>query len=108
MTQFLGFKNYGDEYKIMGMAAYGSQYIDKIKDNLFVFDEKNISNLILKYFNHQMPDFKYIADNNLIIDNIYNKNLSELFKGEKKNSSNITLFLLKICAYRKYTNIFSK
>ena len=24
-TQFLGFNNYGDEYKIMGLAAYGSQ-----------------------------------------------------------------------------------
>ena len=23
ITQFLGFKNYGDEYKVMGLAAYG-------------------------------------------------------------------------------------
>ncbi len=93
MTQFLGFKNYGDEYKIMGMAAYGKPiYFDKIKDNLFLFDEQEYFKLNLKYFNHQMPDFKYIADNNLIIDNIYNKNLSELFSYEKKNSSNINLF----------------
>ena len=36
MTQFLGFKNYGEEYKMMGMAAYGSPiYFDKIKNNLF-------------------------------------------------------------------------
>ena len=27
MTQFLGFKNYGEEYKMMGLAAYGSQFI---------------------------------------------------------------------------------
>ena len=56
--------------------------------------KKNISKLNLKYFNHQVPDFKYMADNNLIIDNIYNKNLSELFKeiAEKKNSSNINFF----------------
>ena len=32
ITQFLGFLNYGDEYKVMGMAAYGKNiYSDKIK-----------------------------------------------------------------------------
>ena len=41
-TQFLGFPNYGDEYKVMGLAPYGSpNYLDKIssiiskKDNGF-------------------------------------------------------------------------
>ena len=29
MTQFLGFKNYGDEYKIMGLAAMENLYILK-------------------------------------------------------------------------------
>ena len=29
MTQFLGFQNYGDEYKIMGLAAYGNLFIFK-------------------------------------------------------------------------------
>ena len=24
-TQFLGFKNYGDEYKVMGLSAYGKK-----------------------------------------------------------------------------------
>ena len=34
MTQFLGYKNYGDEYKIMGLAAYGKPiYFDKILIN---------------------------------------------------------------------------
>ena len=53
MTQFLGFKNYGDEYKVMGLAAYGSpKYFDKIKDNLFKNNNKLIFELNLKYFNH--------------------------------------------------------
>jgi carbamoyltransferase len=31
-TQFLGFPHYGDEYKVMGLAPYGSpKYIDKVK-----------------------------------------------------------------------------
>ena len=37
MTQFLGYDKYGDEYKIMGLAAYGKPvYYDKILDNLFI------------------------------------------------------------------------
>ena len=49
MTQFLGFKNYGDEYKIMGLAAYGKPiYFEKIKINLFK-DGPNLFNLNLDY-----------------------------------------------------------
>ena len=30
-TQFLGFKNYGDEYKVMGLASYGEPiYKDRV------------------------------------------------------------------------------
>ena len=36
MTQLLGFKNYGDEYKLMGLASYGKPiYFEKLKNNLF-------------------------------------------------------------------------
>ena len=41
MTQFLGFKNFGDEYKAMGLASYGKPlYFKKIKENLFL-ENKN-------------------------------------------------------------------
>ena len=62
MTQFLGFNNYGDEYKIMGLAAYGkAKFFDKIKDNLFIDKSNDLFNLNLEYFNHQKPGYKYIA-----------------------------------------------
>ena len=33
ITQFLGFWNYGDEYKVMGMAAYGNrEYLNQIRE----------------------------------------------------------------------------
>ena len=83
MTQFLGFKNYGDEYKIMGMAAYGeAKYFDRIKDNLFKLNNNHDFELNLHYFNHQKNNFKYVADENLIIDDIFNQNLSRLFVNE--------------------------
>ena len=65
MTQFLGFKNYGDEYKIMGLAAYGKPiYFEKFLNNLFKKSDKSI-NLELKFFNH----FKSIL--NILLMKIY-------------------------------------
>ena len=93
MTQFLGFKNYGDEYKIMGLAAYGQpKYFDKIKDNLFIKNSKLPYELNLKYFNHHKNDFKYIANETLLIDQIYNSQLLKLFSLELNDSHNKNQF----------------
>ena len=68
MTQFLGFKNYGDEYKVMGLAAYGTpKYFDKIKANLFKDNNKLIFELNLDYFNHHKNNFQYIAETHFIL-----------------------------------------
>ena len=89
MTQFLGFKNYGDEYKMMGLAAYGNpRYFDKIKDNLFKYNKKSIFELNLDYFNHHKNDFKYIAEDALHIDKIFNEKLIQLFSKELDNKNN--------------------
>ena len=89
MTQFLGFKNYGDEYKVMGLAAYGKpKYFDKIKDNLFIKNKKSIFELNLNYFNHHKNNFKYIAKDSLHIDEIFNSNLNKLFSSEFKYTIN--------------------
>ena len=75
MTQFLGFKYYGDEYKMMGLAAYGiPKYFEKIKKNLFFENSNDLFKLNLEYFNHQKPGYKYITGDNLEIDQIYKIN----------------------------------
>ncbi len=82
MTQFLGYRNYGDEYKIMGLAAYGKPiFFKKILNNLFKVNKK-IFCLNLEFFNHHKKNFKYIADENLLIDNIFNSRLEQLFSNE--------------------------
>jgi carbamoyltransferase len=50
-TQFLGFLNYGDEYKMMGMSAYGEPtFIDKVR-NVVKFEDGQVL-LNLDYFTH--------------------------------------------------------
>ena len=109
MTQFLGFKNYGDEYKLMGLSAYGSPiYFEKILSNIFEEDKKNIFKLNLKFFNHQKKGFRYIADENLIIDQIFNKNLDELFKIELEKDKNQFLKDMASSVQKIYEYFFKK
>ncbi len=84
MTQFLGFKNYGEEYKMMGLAPYGKpKYYQKIIDNLFNEENGDLFKLNLDFFNHWKPNYKYITGENLEIGQIFNNKLNELFYKEK-------------------------
>ena len=50
MTQFVGFKKYGEEYKFMGLASYGEPlFLDQIRKLVFP-DKDNLFKLNLKYF----------------------------------------------------------
>jgi carbamoyltransferase len=52
LTQFLGFPHYGDEYKVMGMAAYGEpSYATELRRVVPVKDD-GLFELDLRYFRH--------------------------------------------------------
>ncbi len=93
MTQFLGFKFYGEEYKMMGLAAYGvPKYFDKIKKNLFLENTNDLFELNLEYFNHQKPGYKYITGESLEIDRIYSDKLNNLFSSDISNEKDYEEF----------------
>jgi carbamoyltransferase len=51
MTQYLGFPNYGDEYKVMGLAPYGTpSFLAEMRDIVHVRDGR--FSLNLDYFTH--------------------------------------------------------
>ena len=108
MTQFLGFKNYGEEYKMMGLAAYGKpKYFEKIKKNLFINESNDLFKLNLEYFNHQKPGYKYITGDSLEIDQIYQKKLNDLFFDEINNESNYEQFRKNFaCSVQKIYEFF--
>ena len=50
ITQFIGFPNCSDEYKVMGLAPYGKpKYLDKMRDVVLLEDDGSYK-LNLKYF----------------------------------------------------------
>ena len=59
MTQYLGFPHYGDEYKLMGLAAYGNGSCnDEVKPLLSLRQDGSFT-LDLKYFRHHSEDIAY-------------------------------------------------
>lgn len=56
LTQFLGFRDYGDEYKVMGLAPYGRpRYADRI-GRLVSLEPGGGFALALEYFRHWSED----------------------------------------------------
>jgi carbamoyltransferase len=77
-TQFLGFPNYGDEYKVMGLAPYGTPvYVEKVK-KLLRFLPDGLYSWHDEYF-VQPTKAGFSYDNNMpSVGNLY----SEKFVGE--------------------------
>ena len=73
MTQFIGFKKYGDEYKLMGLSAYGE---NKFEDKLLnLVDYKNLYyKLNLDYFRHQNENLQtHDSNGDIIYNDLYLK-----------------------------------
>jgi carbamoyltransferase len=62
-TQLLGFKNFGDEYKIMGLSSYGKpSEISKVKKIINIKNNGEFC-LNLNYFNHHKKNVSYSWNN---------------------------------------------
>ena len=73
LTQFIGFKHYGDEYKLMGLSAYGeNKYDEKLLD---LVSYKNLNyKLNLKYFRHHNTNLQaYDKNEDLCYKDLFSK-----------------------------------
>ena len=62
MTQYLGFPAYGDEYKVMGLAAYGSPGALEEVGRLVTTRRDGTFRLDLRYFRHHRENVPYRWD----------------------------------------------
>ena len=83
MTQHLGFRNYGDEYKVMGLSAYGKpKYFEKLKNIINI--KKNTFELNLNYFSHHYNFSNYVStDGNIMPPKIFNQKINEIIGSER-------------------------
>ena len=88
ITQYLGFKYYGEEYKVMGLAAYGNKkYIDEMY-KLFKIKKNNSYELNLNYFEHHHKSFSYYFENGApFFENFFNDKFEKLFDQKSRLSN---------------------
>ncbi len=88
ITQFLGFKDYGDEYKVMAMAAYGQNNFSKEMDEIVDFHDGNIL-LNLKFFRHQNINLFSYDDGFPVFPNLYSSKLIELLGDDRNHNEDL-------------------
>ncbi len=87
-SQYLGFNNYGDEYKVMGLAAYGKPvYLDRLEKILFL--KPGGYSLDMRYFSfHKTRNIMLWNNAEPVFGKIYSKRLIKLF-GQPRNEQEV-------------------
>lgn len=90
-TQWLGFPHYGDEYKVMGLAPYGTpKYVEQLRK---VIKPKNngLFELELKYFNHPNKGVNMAWEGGIpAMDSLYSDDLIKEFGPARKADEPLT------------------
>jgi len=93
VTQFLGFPNYGDEYKVMGLAPYGeAKYLKELSEIVEKTDE-GFFKLNKKYFKHFKEGVAMDwEDGEPTIDALFTKDWEKLFWKSRNNGDTLEQF----------------
>ena len=83
LTQFLGFKSYGDEYKLMGLSSYGNpKYVDEI--HKIIKKKESGFELNLEYFlHHKKKVFELNDKGQFKYKNLYSSKIIDLLGKER-------------------------
>jgi|688.fasta_scaffold14629_6 carbamoyltransferase len=111
MTQFIGFHNYGDEYKVMGMSAYGKPiYYERLK-NIISFEKNNFYKINKKYFEFYKKNIFSINEKGMPeYQTLFSKNIEDLIGKSKKIDEPLSekFFDLAASTQKVYEEIFFK
>ncbi|HLE63543.1 MAG TPA: carbamoyltransferase C-terminal domain-containing protein [Pyrinomonadaceae bacterium] len=85
LTQFLGFPNYGDEYKVMGLAPYGRPlFVDAMRQIVRLRSDGSYS-LDLRFFKHHREHVSYQWDDGApSIGDLFSSALEEVLGPRRK------------------------
>jgi len=91
ITQFIGFPNYGDEYKVMGLAPYGKpKYLDKMREIVLLQDDGSYK-LDLKYFVFHKEKVAYEWENGSpSVGKLFSSALENLLGNARKKGDDLT------------------
>ncbi len=92
-TQYLGFPHYGDEYKVMGLAPYGTpKYVEQLRDVL-LFKDNGLFELNTKYFKHAKEGVSMSWEGGIPhIEPIFSDYMVEKFGPARKKGEELTQY----------------
>lgn len=91
LTQYLGFPNYGDEYKVMGLAPYGRpERLDEMRRIVLLHNDGSYR-INLDYFRHHREKIEYEWENGSpVVGNLYSGALESLLGPARKKDQELT------------------
>ena len=99
VTQFLGFPNYGDEYKVMGLAPYGEPTFLKQLEEVLSISDDGLFILNKKYFKHFIQGVEMDWDNGTpSIDSLFTKAWIDLLGNPRKKGNKLEQWHIDLAA----------
>lgn len=91
ITQFLGFPNWGDEYKVMGLSSYGDpKYLSDLRKMVHLRPNGGFS-LDLDFFQHHNVKLESLkSDGEPYVGNLYTQKLIDLLGEARQKGTPIT------------------
>jgi len=91
LTQWLGFHSYGDEYKLMGLAAYGKPIYSELIGKI-INKKKDGFSLSKAYFSHFHKKIDYTWNGKPHVGQLFTHELEELLGKKRKPEEELTSF----------------
>jgi carbamoyltransferase len=97
-TQLLGFPYYGDEYKVMGLAPYGTpKYVAKLRD-VVLWKKGGLFELNLDYFRSASQGYVEYENNIPIVHSLFGEKMIKVFGPVRKKEEALTQYHKDIAA----------
>ncbi|MCU0373897.1 MAG: glycosyltransferase [Chitinophagaceae bacterium] len=103
-TQLLGFSNYGDEYKVMGLAAYGVPRFAKDLSDILLLQKDGTFRLDLNWFRSGSEGYVYYSTRQTpILPDLFTQKLIERFGKPRQKDEPITQYHMDLAASVQHT-----
>ncbi len=93
LCQFIGFDRFGDEYKVMGLAAYGQPSYTEVLRELLRSDDRGGLRLSRRYFSHTGAR-GFVSSGaehrEIVLEPLYTPRLAELFGAPRQCNAELT------------------
>lgn len=93
LTQYLGFPNYGDEFKVMGLAPYGEPKYLAEMHNIVRLQDDGSYRLNLEFFNHHKKKIDYEWENGEPrVGHLFSESLISLLGSKRDKGDELTQY----------------